>query len=107
MKKKKETLRTGTVQTEMPVKEEAAKALKNAAETKKAFTMKSSDKIGTSIRLILGLLILILGLWLWTKTLGTQLLFTDVTIGRVSRFWFIPVVIGLVLLMTAVYSVMR
>ncbi len=56
---------------------------------------------------ICGFLLLLVGIWLWSHTLGTRLLFTDVWIGRISRYYWGVCITAIVVLVLGFWKIKR
>lgn len=59
---------------------------------------KKGQRLRGFLEILAGVLILCLGLWLWSRTWGTMLLFTNADTGRLARYYWIVLIIAVVIL---------
>lgn len=59
---------------------------------------KKGQRLRGFLEILAGVLFLCLGLWLWSRTWGTILLFTNAATGRMARFYWIILIIAVVIL---------
>ena len=57
---------------------------------------KAKNKISGVLMILVGLALLALGIWLFTKVWGTALLYTDAVLGRVAAYYWIALLAGLI-----------
>ena len=93
-------------------KEKLTKTVEEAG-TKKESTMEyelgylKGQRLRGILELVAGVAVLGLGIWLFSKTWGTALLFTDAFIGRMARYYWIVLVAAAVLLAVGVLTMRK
>lgn len=68
---------------------------------------KKGQRLRGFLEILVGVLILCVGLWLWSRTWGTMLLFTNATIGRLARYYWIVLIIAVILLIVGLLTMRK